>query len=146
MDTGIVDQMTPGTNGSSDAAPQRNEADGGRPHRGVVMTGNDGVDGPKAFYIEIEARPGKETEVEQMLRDILACVEGEPATGPWFGVRHSETKFAIFEAFPNIAGRQAYVDGGGGDIFRDVQRMNAILERPAHVQKVDILLSKKIFT
>ncbi len=81
-----------------------------------------------------------------MLRDVLACVEGEPATGPWFGVRHSETKFAIFEAFPNIAGRQAHVDGVGGDIFRDVQRMNAILERPAHVQKVDILLSKKIFT
>jgi|SRR6516225_5582673 len=32
---------------------------------------------------------------------------------------------------------------GGGDIFRDVERMNAILRRPAHVQKVDILFDKR---
>jgi hypothetical protein len=109
------------------------------------MTGADGADGPKAFYIEIESLPGKETEVVQMLRDILACVEEEPATGPWYAVRHSATKFAIFEAFPNLAGRQAHVDGGGGHIFRDVARMNGILAKPAHVQKVDILLYKKVF-
>jgi hypothetical protein len=53
-----------------------------RPHEGVVMTGRDGVDGPKAFYILIEALPGHEEDVVQMLRDIRACVEDEPATGP----------------------------------------------------------------
>jgi quinol monooxygenase YgiN len=114
-------------------------------HRGVIMTGTDGVDGPKAFFIEIEALPGKEDDVVQMLRDIRAAVEDEPATGPWFAVRRSETSFAIFEAFPDIAGRQAHVDGAGGDIFRDVERMNAILAKPAHVQKVDVLLSKRVF-
>jgi quinol monooxygenase YgiN len=114
-------------------------------HRGVIMTGSDGVDGPKAFFIEIEALPGKEEDVVQMLRDIRAAVEEEPATGPWFAVRRSATSFAIFEAFPDIAGRQAHVDGAGGDIFRDVERMNAILAKPAHVQKVDVLLSKRVF-
>lgn len=114
-------------------------------HAGVKMTGDDGADGPKAFYILIEARPGKQDEVVQMLRDIRACVKGETATRPWFAVRHSQTTFAIFEAFPDIAGRNAHVAGGGGDIFRDVARMNAILAQPAHVQKVDILLSKRIF-
>jgi hypothetical protein len=114
-------------------------------HEGVRMTGADGADGPKAFYIEIEALPGKEAEVLQMLRDILACVEEEPATGPWYAVRHSARTFAIFEAFPNPAGRQAHVDGGGGDIFRDVQRMNDIRAKAAHVQKVDVLLCKKAF-
>ena len=133
-------------NAISETNSLRDEADGRHLHRGVVMTGNDGEDGPKAFYIEIEARVGKEADVVQMLRDILACVEGEPATGPWFGVQHTSTNFAIFETFPNIAGRDAHVNGGGGDIFRDVRRMNANLERPAHVQKVDVLLSKKVFT
>lgn len=116
-----------------------------RPHQGVAMTGSDGADGPKAFYILIDALPGREAEVVQMLRDIRACVEDEPATGPWFAVRHSPTQFAIFEAFPDIAGRDAHVAGGGGDIFRDVDRMNAILACPAHVQKVDILFDKRIF-
>ena len=114
-------------------------------HEGVVMTGRDGADGPKAFYILIEARPGSQDEVVQMLRDICACVEDEPATGPWYAVRHSDTSFAIFEAFPNIAGRNAHVAGAGGDIFRSLERMNAILACPAHVQKVDVLFSKQVF-
>jgi len=80
-----------------------------------------------------------------MLRDIRACVEHEPATGPWYALRHSPTGFAIFEAFPNIAGRDAHVAGAGGDIFRDVERMKAILARPALVQKVDILFEKRVF-
>ena len=117
--------------------------DSKQPHEGVKMTGQDGEEGPKAFYILIEALPGREDEVVQMLADIRACVEGEPATGPWYAVRHSATTFAIFEAFPSIAGRKAHVAGGGGDIFRDVERMNAILAQPAHVQKVDILFSKQ---
>jgi hypothetical protein len=134
-----------------------------RPHRGVKMTGQDGEDGPKAFYILIEALPGREADVVRMLADIRACVEDEPATGPWYAVRHSLTTFAIFEAFPDIAGRDAHVAGGGGDIFRDVagrnahvaggggdifrdiERMNRILACPAHVQKVDVLFSKQVF-
>ena len=109
------------------------------------MTGDDGQDGPKAFYIQIEARPGKEEEVRAMLAEILACVEKEPATGPWYGVRYSPTTFGIFEAFPNLAGRQAHVDGKGGEIFRDVARMNVLLAHPAHVCKVDVLFSKEVF-
>ena len=45
----------------------------------------------------------------QALRDIRACVEDEPATGPWYAVRHSDATFAIFEAFPDIAGRNSHV-------------------------------------
>jgi quinol monooxygenase YgiN len=123
-----------------------NDPDGREPqHKGVAMTGQDNADGPKAFYIRIEAKPGRAAEVIQMLADIHACVETEPATGPWYAVRHSETLFAIFEAFPDIAGRNAHVAGGGGDIFRDVVRMNDILACPAEVQKVDILFSKQVF-
>lgn len=115
------------------------------PHEGVVMTGDDRDEDPKAFYIHIEARPGKEDEVVRMLQDILGCVETEPATGPWYAVRYSETTFGIFEAFPSIAGRQAHVDGKGGEILRDLERMNDILACPAHVYKLDVLLAKKVF-
>lgn len=108
------------------------------------MTGENGEEGHKAFYIHIEARAGKEDEVVRMLHDIYGCVLDEPATGPWFAVRYSSTTFGIFEAFPNIAGRDAHVAGGGGDIFRDNARMNEILAAPAHVYRLDVLLNKAI--
>ncbi len=111
-------------------------------HAGVILTGENGDDGHKAFYIHIEARPGREEDVVQMLRDIYGCVLDEPATGPWFGVRYTRYVFGIFEAFPNIAGRDAHVTGGGGDIFRDHVRMNELLVRPAHVFRLDVLLNK----
>lgn len=112
------------------------------PHRGVIVSGENGEEGHKAFYIHIEARAGKEEEVVRMLEDIYGCVLGEPATGPWFAVRYAPAIFGIFEAFPSIAGRDAHVAGGGGDIFRDNPRMNAILASPARVYRLDILLNK----
>ena len=125
--------------------PHAGSGETGQPHSGVIVTGENGEDGPKAFYIHIEAQPGREDDVIQMLRDIFDCVMDEPATGPWFGVRYSKTTFGIFEAFPNIAGRNAHVAGGGGDIFRDITRMNEILVYPAHVYRVDVLFNKKTF-
>lgn len=116
------------------------------PHRGVQVLGDEGAAGRKAFFIQIEARPGEEEAVVQMLQDIRACVEAEPATGPWFAVRFSQTRFGIFEAFPDSAGRQAHVEGRGGDIFRDVARMNAILADAATVHRVDVLMSKDHFS
>lgn len=116
------------------------------PHEGRQVLGEQGHEGRKAFFIQLEARPGQEDAVVQMLQDIRAYVEDEPATGPWFAVRFSKTKFAIFEAFPNLAGRQAHVDGGGGDIFRDVARLNAILTDAAIVHRVDVLMSKDTFS
>jgi len=116
------------------------------PHRGRQVLGEQGTEGRKAFFIQIEARPGREEAVLQMLRDIRECVEDEPATGPWFAVQFSPTSFAIFEAFPDLAGRQAHVDGGGGDIFRDHARMNAILAEAAKVHRADVLMSKDFFS
>lgn len=115
-------------------------------HRGRVVLGDQGVEGRKGFFIQIEARLGQEEAVVQMLQDIRNCVEAEPATGPWFAVRFSKTSFGIFEAFPDLAGRQAHVEGGGGDIFRDVMRLNAILAYPAQVHRVDVLMSKDHFS
>jgi hypothetical protein len=54
-----------------------------------------------------------------------------PILGP--GTLSDELHCGATETFPNLAGRQAHIDGGGGDIFRDVERMNAILAHRAHV-------------
>jgi len=81
----------------------------------------------------------------QMLREIQACVDDEPAAGPWFAVRFSQTRLGIFDAFPDLAGRQAPVEGGGGGIFRDVARMNAIPADAAKVHRFDGRMSPDHF-
>jgi hypothetical protein len=65
----------------------------------------------KALFVRLEAKPGKENEVAKFLRDARGLVAQEPATTAWFGIRLGETSFAIFDAFPDDAGRDAHLSG-----------------------------------
>ena|SRR5690242_11767504 len=64
-----------------------------------------------ALYVQLEAKPGKESEVESFLKGGLAVVQGEPATTAWFALRLGPRIFGIFDAFPDEAGRQAHLTG-----------------------------------
>jgi hypothetical protein len=48
----------------------------------------------------LEAKPGKEKEVESFLMGGLPLVMEEPATTAWFGTRLGPSIFGIFDAFP----------------------------------------------
>ncbi len=64
-----------------------------------------------ALLVRLEAKPGKEAEVERFLRGGLSIVEDEPATTTWFAIRLGPSTFGIFDAFPDDAGRQAHLAG-----------------------------------
>ena len=64
-----------------------------------------------ALFVRLEARPGKEAEVEAFLKSALPLVQAEPATTVWFGIRLGPSTFGIFDAFPDEAGRQAHLTG-----------------------------------
>ncbi len=64
-----------------------------------------------ALMVRLEARPGKEADVESFLRQGLAIVQQEPATTAWFALRLGPTTFGIFDAFPDESGRQAHLAG-----------------------------------
>ena len=93
-----------------------------------------------AIHIHLEAKPGKEAGVETLLEDILACVQQEPATAPWFAVRMNETVFGIFETFPDEAGRQAHLNGKGAALLKE--RQDDLLAQPARIDMLDVTLSK----
>ena len=65
----------------------------------------------KALFVTLEAKAGKENEVAKFLRDGQGLVAEEPATTAWFGIRLGPTTFAIFDAFPDDAGREAHLSG-----------------------------------
>jgi hypothetical protein len=112
-------------------------------HPGWVRSGvGNNTPGHKAYYINLEAKPGMGDKVEQFLRDILAGVEQEPGTGPWFGCRFSDTTFGIFEAFPDNAARNAHDVGPGGRNFLRSAELDEMLAYPSHLYRLDVMFGK----
>lgn len=64
-----------------------------------------------ALFVRLEAKPGREADVEKLLRNGLPMVEDEPNTTAWFGIRLGPSTFGIFDAFPDDNGRQAHLSG-----------------------------------
>ena len=64
-----------------------------------------------ALLVRLDAKPDKAEQLERLLSDGARLVAEEPATTAWFAVRLTHTGFAIFDAFPDEAGRQAHLTG-----------------------------------
>ena len=93
-----------------------------------------------ALFVRLEAKPGKEADVESFLRGGLAVVEEEPATVAWFGIRLGPTTFGIFDAFPDEAGRQAHLSGKVAAAL--MAKAPELLAKPPVIEKVDVLAAK----
>jgi quinol monooxygenase YgiN len=59
----------------------------------------------------LQARPGKETDVEQFLRSASPLVEAETGTTAWFAFKVAPATFGIFDTFKDEDGRSAHVNG-----------------------------------
>jgi hypothetical protein len=66
--------------------------------------------------------------------------EAELATIAWFGVRLGPSTFAIFDAFPDEAGRQAHLAGKVAAAL--MAKAGDLLAQPPAIQKADVLASK----
>ena len=66
----------------------------------------------EATYIIVKANPGKETELANFLIGGAALVkETEPNTLLWSALQLDDTTFAIFDTYPDPAGRDAHFGG-----------------------------------
>lgn len=93
-----------------------------------------------ALFVRLEAKPGKEKEVEDFLLSGLPLVNEEPATTAWFGIRLGPSTFGIFDAFPDEAGRQAHLSGKVAAAL--MAQASALFSEPPSIQKVDVLAAK----
>jgi quinol monooxygenase YgiN len=93
-----------------------------------------------ALYVQLEAKKGKEAEVEQFLRSGLSIVENEPATITWYALRLGPSTFGIFDTFPDEQGRQAHLSGEVAKAL--MAKASDLLSEPPVIQKVDILAAK----
>jgi quinol monooxygenase YgiN len=94
-----------------------------------------------ALLVRLEAKPGKEAEVEQFLRSGLAIVQqGEPATIDWFAIKIGPSTFGIFDTFPDEAGRQAHLSGQVAAAL--MAKAPELLSTSPTIEKVDVLAAK----
>lgn len=93
-----------------------------------------------ALLVRLEAKPGKEAEVERFLHDGLAIVQQEPATIAWFAIRMGPSTFGIFDVFPDEAGRQAHLSGKVAAALRS--KADELFVQAPTIEKIDVLAAK----
>jgi quinol monooxygenase YgiN len=94
-----------------------------------------------ALLVRLEAKPGKEADVENFLKGGLPIVQEEPATTAWFAIRMGPSTFGIFDAFPDEAGRQAHLTGRVAAAL--MAQASDLLSQPPSIEQVDVLAAKR---
>lgn len=92
------------------------------------------------LLVRLEAKSGKESEVEQFLKSGLAIVEEEPETTAWFAIRMGPSTFGIFDVFPDDSGRQAHLTGRVAAAL--MAKASELLAEPPAIEKIDVLAAK----
>ena len=93
-----------------------------------------------ALFVKLEAKPGREKDVESFLVSGLPLVQQEPATIAWFGIRLGPSTFGIFDVFPDEAGRQAHLSGKVAAAL--MEKAGELFSKPPSIEKVDVLAAK----
>lgn len=93
-----------------------------------------------ALLVRLEAKPGKEQDVENFLLGGLTIVEDEPTTIAWFAIRMGPSTFGIFDAFPDEAGRQAHLSGRVAAALGE--KAAELFSQPPAIEKIDVLAAK----
>ncbi|WP_458719561.1 putative quinol monooxygenase [Candidatus Nitrosocosmicus sp. R] len=92
------------------------------------------------LYVKLEAKLGKEDEVERFLKDGLPIVQEEPDTVAWFAIRLGPSTFGIFDVFPDESDRQAHLSGQIAAAL--MEKSSDLLASPPSIEKIDIIASK----
>jgi quinol monooxygenase YgiN len=93
-----------------------------------------------ALLVRLEAKPGKEADVERFLRSGLSLVQEELATTAWFAIRMGPSTFGIFDAFPDESGREAHLSGRIAAAL--AEKASELFAKPPTIEKVDIVAAK----
>jgi quinol monooxygenase YgiN len=93
-----------------------------------------------ALWVRLDAKPGKEKDVENFVTSGLPLAQQEPATTAWFALKLGPSVFGIFDAFPDDNGRQAHLTGPIAKAL--MEKASELLSKPPDIQKLDVLAAK----
>lgn len=92
------------------------------------------------LFVRLEAKTGREEEVENLLKKALVLVDEEPGTTVWFSFRLGPTTFGIFDTFADDSGRQAHLQGAVAQALKE--KGPELLAEDPSIEPLDILAAK----
>lgn len=94
----------------------------------------------RGLLVRLEARSGKEEDVEAFLHSALPLVQREAGTVAWFAVRFGRGEYGIFDVFPDDGSRDAHL---AGPVARALdERAGELFAQAPRIQKLVVLASK----
>ena len=93
-----------------------------------------------AILVNIEARSGKESDVEALLRNALPPGRAGAGTRDWQAFKSGPSTFGLFGTFDDEPSRRACLEGAVMQAL--VARTEALLARPPQVTSVDLLVAE----
>jgi quinol monooxygenase YgiN len=93
-----------------------------------------------ALVALLQAKPGKEQEVADMLTGARALAVEEPQTRTWYAWRTGPASFGIFDTFEDEAGRKAHLEGRIAAAL--MGKADELLASPPDIRPADVLASK----
>ncbi len=93
-----------------------------------------------SLFVRLEAKPGKEKEVETFLKQGLELANQEATTPIWFALKLGPSTFAIFDAFRDEQGRQAHLNGPIAQAL--MAHAPHLLASPPVIERMEVLGAK----
>jgi quinol monooxygenase YgiN len=88
----------------------------------------------------MEAKSGKEAELEAFLKSALPLAQAETDTTTWYALKMGPSKFGIFDTFADEAGRDAHLHG---EIAKALfAKADELLAKPPQIEMVELLAVK----
>lgn len=95
-----------------------------------------------SLFVRLEAKPGKEVEVEAFLAQGLELANAEATTPLWLSLKLGQRTYAIFDSFYDEAGRQAHLNGPIAKAL--MAKAPELLAAPPSIEPLDVLGAKAV--
>jgi len=93
-----------------------------------------------ALLALLEAKTGKERELEDFLKSALPLAQQEAGTTTWYALKLGLGRFGIFDTFKNEDGRNAHLTGPIAKAL--MAKADELLAKPPQIEKVELLAVK----
>ena len=94
----------------------------------------------KGLLARLEAKPGKEDDVEEFLKSALPLAQKEDLTIDWFAFKIDDSTFGIYDTFEGEEGQNAHLEGKIASAL--LAKADELLASEPTIEKIDVLASK----